>query len=315
MYPLVSIMIPVYNAERYLERCLESVLSQTYSNIEIVLVNDGSTDFSGNICDRYAELDNRIKVFHKHNEGVAATRNYLLSKVNGDYLMFVDSDDTIPNDAVSVMYERMVRDGSDMAVGRYITVEESGEQTKNCLLVEDEVLLPESVLEKTCTVGFAFWAPWGRLCKKSVYYGINYPRLKVGEDAWVYPQLIKNCSKISMISSFVYYYYQIPGSLTKSNSTQRMFDGFLGDLHVTREMLNLSLVLPARRWFNRTVHYALQTSQPIEALGIIKDTISPYELRLLLRGCGFKLYLKWLCLYVPGVYRAIRWVKTRLGYE
>lgn len=316
MNNLISIMIPVYNAERYLQRCLDSVLSQTYPNIEIILVNDGSTDSSGEICDRYAESDDRIRVFHKANEGVAATRNYLLSKANGDYLMFVDSDDTIPDDAVSVMYDRMVRDDSQMAIGRHVAIyEESGKKLEDCWLVVDEVLSPECVLEKTCLEGFAFWAPWGRLCRKNIYHGIEYPLLKVGEDAWIYPQLITNCKRISMVNAFVYHYYQIPESLSKTRSHQRMFDGFQAEIHTTKEMLNMNLVSAARRWFDRTVHYGLQIRDPRVALEIIKFTFSRQELRILLYGCGLKLYLKWLCLYVPGVYRAIRWVKTRLGYE
>ena len=207
MNPLISIMIPVYNAERYLERCLESVLSQTYSNIEIVMVNDGSTDSSGEICNRYAESDDRIKVFHKTNEGVAATRNYLLSKVNGDYLMFVDSDDTIPNDAVSVMYERMVRDGSDMAVGRYLQIDElNGEAYSRGKKIDDNVLTSRETLELIGVSDFIYRGPCAKMYKRGLFEGLIYPNLLVGEDSWLYPHLVMRCKFVSCMAKNVYFY-------------------------------------------------------------------------------------------------------------
>ena len=103
----VSVVVPVYNVEKYLSRCLDSIINQTYRNLEILLVDDGSTDKSGEICDYYALKDNRIKIFHKNNGGVSSARNYALERMSGDYVTFVDSDDTLSIDAVKKLSSLM----------------------------------------------------------------------------------------------------------------------------------------------------------------------------------------------------------------
>ena len=103
--PKISIIIPVYNVEKYLKRCIKSVLNQDYKNLEIYLVDDGSTDNSGNLCDYYAEIDNRIKVIHKINGGLSSARNAALEKVSGKYLTFIDSDDYVAKNYISILYK------------------------------------------------------------------------------------------------------------------------------------------------------------------------------------------------------------------
>ena len=104
MQPLLSIIVPIYNVEQYLDRCIQSILNQTYQNLEIILVDDGATDCSGVIADSYAAKDKRIKVFHKENGGLSDARNYGLDHVTGDYILFIDSDDFI----VNTMCERLI---------------------------------------------------------------------------------------------------------------------------------------------------------------------------------------------------------------
>ena len=107
MDSLISIIIPVYNVEKYLRRCVDSVLGQTYDKLEIILVDDGSTDNSGRICDEYREKDQRIIVIHKENGGLSEARNFGIEKSSGEYISFVDSDDWIPEDSVAIMYYKM----------------------------------------------------------------------------------------------------------------------------------------------------------------------------------------------------------------
>ena len=113
---MVSIIVPVYNVEEYLRECVDSILNQTYSDVEVILVDDGSTDQSGNICDEYAKMDSRIKVIHKKNGGVSAARNTGIGEASGEYLMFVDSDDAIHPELVeaymTVSYTHLERDHS-----------------------------------------------------------------------------------------------------------------------------------------------------------------------------------------------------------
>ena len=116
---MVSIVVPVYNAEKYLEDCLISLVDQTYENIEIILVDDGSVDDSGRICDSWAEKDDRIIVYHKKNEGVSTTRNFGIQRARGKFLMFVDADDMLVLNAVEYMVKEMIKNNSELVVCKY----------------------------------------------------------------------------------------------------------------------------------------------------------------------------------------------------
>ena len=148
---MVSIVVPVYNAEKYLEDCLISLVDQTYENIEIILVDDGSVDDSGRICDCWAEKDDRIIVYHKKNEGVSATRNFGIQRARGKFLMFVDADDMLVLNAVEYMVKEIIKNNSELVVCKY----QSQDYEKNIresnlrielLLKEDylrEMMIPE----------------------------------------------------------------------------------------------------------------------------------------------------------------------------
>ena len=127
--PLISVVIPVYNTKPYLDRCLESVVGQSYPNIEILLVDDGSTDRSGSACDKWAERDARIRVIHKQNEGLGLTRNCGMAQAKGDYLAFVDSDDYIDRDTMRKLLEIIVEKGGDACYGGCVDVAFDGSQT------------------------------------------------------------------------------------------------------------------------------------------------------------------------------------------
>ena len=104
----ISVIVPIYNVEKYLEKCLESIINQTFINLEIILINDGSTDFSGSICEKYKNKDNRIILIHKKNEGLSAARNKGLSIATGDYISFVDSDDFLDLNMYEILYKKML---------------------------------------------------------------------------------------------------------------------------------------------------------------------------------------------------------------
>lgn len=113
---MISIIIPVYNVEQYLDKCLQSVINQTYQDIEIILVDDGSSDNSGILCDKWQEKDSRIKVIHKSNGGVSNARNVAIEQANGEYLMFIDSDDIVSNDLCKVLFEMLKNDNADISI-------------------------------------------------------------------------------------------------------------------------------------------------------------------------------------------------------
>ena len=128
---LVSVIVAVYNIEEYLPRCIDSILAQTYRNLEIILVDDGSTDSSGGICDDYAQKDRRIKVIHKKNGGLSDARNAGLDKVSGDYIGFVDGDDWIDEDMYRAMYEACEKEKAQIAACRYKQITRSGRGVNN----------------------------------------------------------------------------------------------------------------------------------------------------------------------------------------
>ena len=129
--PLVSVIIPVYNVEKYLHQCLDSVLNQSYKNLEIILVDDGSTDRCGEICDLYAHRDPRIKVFHQENKGLSRARNTGLSQVCGKYITFIDSDDWLKTDAIEIMYTNLIKFGAKICGVGFYQVYENGRLIKN----------------------------------------------------------------------------------------------------------------------------------------------------------------------------------------
>lgn len=113
---MISIIIPVYNVEQYLDKCLQSVIHQTYQDIEIILVDDGSSDNSGILCDKWQEKDSRIKVIHKSNGGVSNARNVAIEQANGEYLMFIDSDDIVSDDLCKVLFEMLKNNNADISI-------------------------------------------------------------------------------------------------------------------------------------------------------------------------------------------------------
>lgn len=125
----VSIIVPIYNVEKYIERCIKSLISQTYRDIEILLINDGSPDDSKTICERYEKIDKRIKLYNKENGGLSDTRNYGLKRAKGEYILFVDSDDYIESNTVEVLISEMKKDNLDIVAGNAV-LEADGEDKK-----------------------------------------------------------------------------------------------------------------------------------------------------------------------------------------
>lgn len=122
MNPLISIIVPVYNVEEYLSKCLDSIVNQTYKNLEIILIDDGSTDNSGIICDEYSEGDTRIKVIHKKNKGVSNTRNIGIENASGEYILFVDADDEIEKDYIYVMIKEVIQSDCDLVISNILDI-------------------------------------------------------------------------------------------------------------------------------------------------------------------------------------------------
>lgn len=216
----VSIIVPVYNSERYLNRCIDSILAQTYKNIEILLINDGSTDSSGEICDTYTIYDNRVRVIHKDNGGVSETRNIGLQEANGEYILFVDSDDYISSDMIDIMVSKAIDCNSDIVMCNYF-IDKCGKITLASMDYKEvydgkEIIKNEIVYLYYIDYHTGLYSLCNKLIKKNIYsinkiqFDLN---LKRGEDAWFIFQCLKNCDRLDFIPKGLYYYYQNNNSI------------------------------------------------------------------------------------------------------
>lgn len=214
--PLVSIIIPIYKVEPYLRQCLDSVINQTYTNLEIILVDDGSPDNSPQICDEYATKDNRIVVIHKENGGLSDARNVGLDICKGEYISFVDSDDWVENAYIKVLYEILKKENADISICTYNSFIDGSaptpihpsNQQKSFLWDSHETLIR---LCKEETVGLI--AAWGKLYKRQLFEYIRFPKGKLYEDAYVNYKLYSQCEKICYTSTPLYYYRIRNGSI------------------------------------------------------------------------------------------------------
>lgn len=210
----VSIVVPIYNAEKYIASCLESIVHQIYQNWEVLLINDGSTDRSGEICDQYAQADERIKVFHRKNCGVSATRNYGIEHATGRYIMFIDSDDAIEDNTLSDNVAKMEESGADVLIYgcRYHILDEN--RTIDKPLPEDfsgngneffhRWYVPLLQME-------SLNPPWNKLIRREVLEQNSirfHEAFSICEDMAFTVELLQKCNKISM-NKGMYYNYNI----------------------------------------------------------------------------------------------------------
>lgn len=206
---LVSVVVPVYNVEKYLRRCIDSIILQSYINLEIILVDDGSLDSSGNICDEYLKKDKRIKVIHQKNGGLSAARNTGIKKSIGKYICFIDSDDYVEKDYVKIMYDKIILDDSDIVICNYKRIYENKELLCNADKFHTEYFLTPSA--------------WNKFYKKNLFDDVKYIENKYYEDLGTTPILIMKSSKISYVSDYLYNYVQNNNSIMKK-SNDRIFE-------------------------------------------------------------------------------------------
>ncbi|MBE6534229.1 MAG: glycosyltransferase [Ruminococcaceae bacterium] len=208
----ISVIVPVYNVEKYISSCLDSILSQTHTDLEIICVNDGSTDSSGQILDEYAKKDSRIKVFHKENGGVSSARNLALENATGEYIGFVDSDDYIAPDMYSSLLSNIVDNNADIAECGIAYVTENGDAkngvSKVYSLSEQKQILKAFFLKD---MGIVIW---NKIFKSEIVnnqrFNENY---KIGEDSLFLYNCLKDANKIVGIDTVGYYYLQRESSV------------------------------------------------------------------------------------------------------
>lgn len=216
----ISVIIPVYNVEQYLNRCIESVVGQTYKNLEIILVDDGSPDRCPQICDEWAEKDQRIKVYHISNGGASKARNFGIQKSTGKYIAFVDSDDYIVEQMYAVMISAISENHCDLACcGRYYAGDDYKVASK--CLNQPRILTPEQAIHELLNNGCVEEAPWDKLYKRELFDGIEFPVGEINEDLVIAPHIIKRCKRIVHVAEPFYYYCYNGSSVTKSGYREK----------------------------------------------------------------------------------------------
>ena len=209
--PLVSIIVPIYKVESYLRRCLDSIVNQTYTNLEIILVDDGSPDGCPQICDEYAAKDERIVVIHKENGGLSDARNAGLDICKGEYISFVDSDDWVADVYIDMMLKIMIANNSEIVVSNFIKTKQTYDlHISNYSIANVVMLTPIQAVKKLWSKEeIIFTIAWAKLVKRNLYKNIRFPKGFIHEDEYIAYKLLYFSHKTVFVDIPLYCYYQI----------------------------------------------------------------------------------------------------------
>ena len=234
----VSVIVPIYKTEPYIRKCIDSIMNQTYTYLEIILIDDGSPDQSGAICDEYAKRDGRVRVIHKENGGLSDARNVGIDSATGEYLMFVDSDDYIAPDMTEVLLKALVDNGADMSLCSYIYIDENEVEIPERIgqsPVKREVLTREQALEKLAEPRYWYYVvAWAKLYKRELFQTIHFPKGKIHEDEFVMHYLIGKCQKVACVPEAYYWYVQHQGSIMSNRNALSYL--YVGEAYLDRAL-------------------------------------------------------------------------------
>lgn len=222
-HPLISVIVPVYNVERYLIDCVDSIITQSYENLEIILVDDGSTDNSGIICDSYLSKDARVRVIHQDNRGLSAARNSGIDISKGEYIGFVDSDDCIHPE----MYGRLLKDIIDydvlLSFCQFKRFKDGGLIEEPSLNKNASLYSPHDVIYESL-VGERWWEAWTKLYHRSLFSSLRFPEGRTNEDYAIMMFIYDLCEKVAVNWNHLYFYRLREGSITTSSINSHKFD-------------------------------------------------------------------------------------------
>ena len=226
---MVSVIIPIYNVEKYLEECVESVLYQTYQDLEIILVDDGSPDGCGAICDEYAQKDKRVKVIHKENGGLSDARNAGLDVCRGDYIVFVDSDDCIHPQMIERLYNLLMKYQTDMAICSFQDIEENEMPlyAKYDAQGKEYCFEKENIMNQLQSRNLLTVVAWNKIYKARLFENIRYPKGYIHEDEFIIHKLLHLCTRTVYTEEKLYYYRKRGDSIMGNISPKKIQDIYL----------------------------------------------------------------------------------------
>ena len=280
MTPLISIIIPVYNVEKYLDYCLQSVLTQDYTNLEIILIDDGSTDSSGQMCDEYAKTDSRVMVIHQNNGGLSHARNVGMKVMRGEYFSFIDSDDYVRTDYISTLFRYILEDQTDLAVSLVKKVLDNkdiqpiAEENINHFIYNQEDIKLQMISRKV-----PMYAP-GKLYKRELSNYMMFPVGRHFEDVPVSWKVINNVNNVSFIDSKLYYYRQRLDSIVNMSFKKERMDQVYFSEEIfddTEDGTQLRNSAGTRCFFAAADNYSLVTKEFQEEKKQIKTSIKKYR--------------------------------------
>lgn len=268
--PKISIIIPVYKVEKYIDRCIKSVINQTYKNLEIIVVDDGSPDNCPSICDKWAERDSRIKVIHKNNGGLSEARNVGMKIASGELIGFVDSDDWISKEMYQLLFENMKENGSDISACGVKTVWEDETESRFLTTQGKYVLNTQEAMEAIVRENILKQPVWYKLYKAELVRDINFPVGKYHEDVFWSYQAIGRANKVSVFSTPCYYYFQRKNSIMGNKYSLKRFDVLEGKLERLKYIeINFPQLVDLTKqdlWFScmYSMQLAIQAFSPVE---------------------------------------------------
>ena len=305
--PLISVIVPIYNVEKYVNRCIQSIINQSYSNLEIILVDDGSVDNSGNLCDSWEKNDFRIKVIHKQNGGLSDARNAGIDISTGKYISFIDGDDEIDVDMILKLYNAITMGSCDISMCRMEKIEKTRRFiTRNFVSENDLVLMTGEDALKYLLLDKIDCSACLKLYKKELFDTLRFPYGKTNEDFAVMYKLFNVSEKITYISDILYHYYYRENSITSSEFSYKQFD----KVDNCYEMIdyikkhNKQLLTYAKNYLSRQSLYLILTLMERNIVIQYKKRFN--ELRNnIKRNCIEIIFSKWLSTKEKGVYMMV----------
>ena len=228
-YPLVSIIVPVFNVKAFLSECLDSLINQSYPNIEIILVDDGSTDGSGKICDDYGRIDSRVKIIHKENGGLSDARNAGIEIATGNYITFVDSDDLLLPNTIEYLINLILANNADISVCQRIEIDENNNVIQK-FPIDRDVLLTGNY---NCMYSFLSkkdigTVAWGKIYRRNIFEDVKYPKGRFHEDVFTTYKTVAKSDKIAIGKECLYAYRIRKNSIMNQSFTMKHLDGIIG---------------------------------------------------------------------------------------
>ncbi|MFS9314497.1 glycosyltransferase family 2 protein [Streptococcus infantis] len=322
---MISVIVPIYNVEDYLRYAMKSLVDQTYRDFEVILVNDGSTDNSGELCDFYAKEYTWVSTYHKENGGLSDARNYGVAQAKGEWIVFLDPDDYFEPCALELLMELQKRTGARIVAGKgketYSHDSYKNIQLNNQVLLQAKLFSSKEALVEMLYGEIATVSAWAKLFPKDIVEKYPYPKGKIYEDLYVISDYLKEVESVCIIDVDIYHYFRRPNSITLSSFNSKHYDFYDSMAHlkkvVQEEYLNDTKLVEAitARLFIGSLHiFILITDCSKMEMFRIKRQIRPYLGKVLKNK---RINIKNKVIYVmlslaPGLYYRFKGLKKVL---